>query len=834
VTTATHEYHRRIVRRLLVVLLPLALALPPAGLATAPDAAPAARTEVVVELEPPAAARAGWRLTAPRTQRARAAIAAVERAQRTVSRLILSRIGGAEIRWRYRIVLAGLAVSLPASEVATLERVPGVVRVYPTVRYRPASRPDGIGAARATVDLIGAPALWGEALEHAGQGMKIAIIDDGIDQGHPYFDPGALTMPPGFPKGDAAYTSAKVIVARAFAPADAGWRNAGKPFDPVYSSHGMHVAGIAAGAAGTPAPGGAGGGMLVSGVAPLAQLGNYKALTVPTDSGLGLNGNSPELVAAIEAAVADGMDVLNLSLGEPEIEPDRDAVALALDNAAAAGAVPVVAAGNDYDLLGRGSIASPGSSKRAITVGAADGDLVMAGFSASGPTPLGEGLKPDVTAPGVGVVSALPGGQFGSLSGTSMAAPHVAGAAALLMALHPGWTVEQVKSALVSTGRPVWEDGSQSVEAEATRSGGGMIRLEAADEPLVFATPQSLALGLLDARVAAGASGTIELADAGGGAGLWAISIAAPSPLAASELRLPGTASVPGTLHVRAEVAPSAPEGERTGFLVLERGQERRRIPFWYRVTRPRLGEAEAVRLAGPGTYAGDTATGASLVSSYRYPDGPTVVRGVLPGPEQVFELTLDRPVANLGVAVVGSGPGVRVHPRIVRGLDENRLAGATALPYVANPYLTSFLAPSPAVAALLPDAGTYAIVFDTASAGRAGAFRFRVWLDDVEPPAVTLLSRTAADGRLRARVRDDGAGVDPGAVSFRLDGGGWRPARLAGGIAVLPVAFASPGTHRLELRVSDRQEAKNNENVPRILPNTRVVIATILIPRPR
>jgi subtilisin family serine protease len=79
----------------------------------------------------------------------------------------------------------------------------------------------------------------------------------------------------------------------------------------------------------------ASGGTKVSGIAPRAYIGNYKALSVPTDANVGLDGNAPELVAAIEAAVADGMDVINMSLGEPEIEPSRDIVARALDAAAA-------------------------------------------------------------------------------------------------------------------------------------------------------------------------------------------------------------------------------------------------------------------------------------------------------------------------------------------------------------------------------------------------------------------------------------------------------------------------------------------------------------------
>ena len=81
-------------------------------------------------------------------------------------------------------------------------------------------------------------------------------------------------------------------------------------------------------------------GRQISGVAPHAYLGNYKALTTPTPD-FGLDGNSAEITAAIDAAVADGMNVINLSLGEPEVEPTRDIVVAAIDGAAAAGVVPV-------------------------------------------------------------------------------------------------------------------------------------------------------------------------------------------------------------------------------------------------------------------------------------------------------------------------------------------------------------------------------------------------------------------------------------------------------------------------------------------------------------
>ena len=95
---------------------------------------------------------------------------------------------------------------------------------------------------------------------------------------------------------------------------------------------------------------------------------------------------------------------------------------------------------------------------------------VIASFSSSGPTPISLQMKPDVSAPGVEIVSSVPSheGNWATFSGTSMAAPHVAGAAALLAQRHPAWTVEQIKSALVQTGGPVYT-GNLADETESTR-----------------------------------------------------------------------------------------------------------------------------------------------------------------------------------------------------------------------------------------------------------------------------------------------------------------------------------------------------------------------------
>jgi hypothetical protein len=573
----------------------------------------------------------------------------------------------------------------------------------------------------------------------------------------------------------------------------------------------------------------------LSGVAPKAYLGNYKALSTPT-SEFGLIENSVEVIAAIEAAVRDGMDVINMSLGEIEVGPSRAILDQAVDGAAEAGVVPAIAAGNDFDEFGRGSVSTPGSANLGISAAAVTKSDVMAPFSSSGPTPLSLRLKPDVSAPGVSILSSVPPreGTWTQFSGTSMATPHVAGGAALLIQRHPDWTVAQITSALVQTAGPAYMDTSHTVEAPTTREGGGLINLPRANNPLLFASPTGLSFGLL--RVGKSAVRPVELTDAGGGAGSWKVVVQTQERASGVTVTAPATVTVPGAFEVTAAAGPAAAELDVTGFVVLTRGSDSRRIPFWFRVERPRLGPP-AAKLSRPGVYTANSRGAPARATSYRYPDDPTPV-GVakdLMGPEKVFSVRVTKRIANFGFVILSQGPSSRVTPRLVADDDENRLLGYRALPVDLNPYLSTYGRLDPIVAAVRPAPGIYDVVFDSTARSHAGRFTFRFWRNDTTPPRAHLLTRRIKAGKdLLVSAIDTGSGVDPRTVSATIDG---REAaafyKAKPRVVELPLVTAiSPGVHHLKLQVSDYEEEKNSESVPGVLPNTRFYSASFIVTR--
>jgi hypothetical protein len=166
----------------------------------------------------------------------------------------------------------------------------------------------------------------------------------------------------------------------------------------------------------------------------------------------------------------------------------------------------------------------------------------------------------------------------------------------------------------------------------------------------------------------------------------------------------------------------------------------------------------------------------------------------------------------------------------MVASLDENRLTGYAALPFNSNPYLDEFHEPVPAVGALSPLPGDYAVVLDSGSRSGAGTYTFRYWVNDVTPPVLRLRTPSVTAGTpVRVAAADAGAGVYPESVVARVDGETVRATYRRGVISISTRELA-PGRHTLALRVSDYQESKNTENVARILPNTRAITVTFRV----
>ncbi|MGW3966965.1 S8 family serine peptidase [Amycolatopsis sp. NPDC005003] len=307
-----------------------------------------------------------------------------------------------------------------------------------------------------SVPQIGAPQAWQAG--YTGRGTTVAVLDTGIDATHPDL-----------------------------ADAVAGTRDfTGSPGgSDDRAGHGTHVASIITGS-------GAASDGRFRGVAPDTRLLVGKVLD---DNG---DGTESSVVAGMEWAAAQGADVVAMSLSGSVAggkDPSVDVLSEAVNRLTAqSGALFVVSAGNKGPRAG--SVGSPGVADAALTVGAVDGADALAEFSSRGPRADGA-IKPDITAPGVGIVAArAKNGHLGTpvddeytaMSGTSMAAPHVAGAAAILAGMHPDWDAARLKSALMGSAAP--RDGATVYE-----QGAGRVDVARAVGQPVLATPASVSLG---------------------------------------------------------------------------------------------------------------------------------------------------------------------------------------------------------------------------------------------------------------------------------------------------------------------------------------------------
>ena len=630
-----------------------------------------------------------------------------------------------------------VSIEVSENELGAIAALPGVKRIEVVKELHT--------MLNASVPLINAPALWDRlgGVGAAGQGMKIAILDTGIDITNPLFSDAGFTMPPGFPKasiGSEGLTNNKVIAAKSFLRPSADARDE--------NGHGSNVAGIAAGSVTTSPLG------TISGVAPMAYLGNYRVLG--TDG----SGSTDLIARAIEQAVADGFDVLSLSLGG-DAGTGPDITVNAVEAAVVEGRVVVIAAGNVDGGLPM-TISTPGIAPSAITVGASTnahvvgpvvnvsgpgtvsasltgigstkgttavfdtgigplpytyadpqgracdaipaGSLngkialiergtcsfatkinnaaaagaravivfnrdpsedtagstgggenlftmdtagatipsffvvrskglalrdfvvanpdatisialfgsgsftpdVLADFSARGPSII-EGLKPDVSAPGVEIYSAAartgdpktgvidPSG-FLSISGTSQATPHVAGAAALIKQLNPSFTPQQIKSALISSATSdVFTAPDRSVRVGVLDAGGGRVDLARAGSINATFSPASLSFGIrklkkndvsasIDLNITSMADGqnsfTIDVQQLDPGNGISITSSRGSISLGRGQT---------GTATITLNAIVGSQRRDYTGYVLVSEGGQTLHVPYWIRLVKKKV-----------------------------------------------------------------------------------------------------------------------------------------------------------------------------------------------------------------------------------------------------
>ena len=326
-------------------------------------------------LEDPPIAQKVQSRAALKSSEAQAHLVKVRGAQRSVMAELSRR--NVRVSSTAQVLVNAVFVRVAPEDAAALKTIPGVK----WIQYLPPAKP----LLNTALDLVGVPAAWASigGSSNAGAGVRIGIIDTGIDQNHPGFQDSSLKPPAGFPAGDTAYTNNKVIVARSYV-------SLLNDTDPNYSTpddfsardrqgHGTAIAMIAAGVQNSGPMG------TITGVAPKAFLGNYKVFGSP-----GVNEYTlfPAWQQALTDAVNDGMDIVTLSLaeGDPAIfgpldtgvgvcgDDICDVRSQAVESATKLGVLVVAAAGNGGDIGQKvptqNSLNTPGVAPSAITVGA--------------------------------------------------------------------------------------------------------------------------------------------------------------------------------------------------------------------------------------------------------------------------------------------------------------------------------------------------------------------------------------------------------------------------------------------------------------------------------
>ncbi|SCE72300.1 Serine protease, subtilisin family [Micromonospora coriariae] len=370
-----------------------------------------------------------------------------------------------------------------------------------------------------SVPMTGAPQAWQAGW--TGTGVKVGVIDTGVDQTHPDL-------------------AGHVAAAENFTTEPDALDRVG---------HGTHVASTIAGS-------GAASQGRFKGMAPGAKLYSAKVC---------IQEGCPEsaILAGMTWAAEQGAKVVNMSLGGPD-SPETDPIEAALtDLTHRYGVLFVVAAGNS-GLAGDSTVDSPGSVAEALTVGAVTKTGELAEFSGRGPRTGDAGIKPEITAPGVGIVAARSSTsdlwpddenpQYTSMNGTSMATPHVAGAAAILTQQHPDWAPERIKSTLMAAAQPNSATG-------VYEQGAGFLDVARAIRQTVTASPVSVAFE----RTTAAQTRTVTYANSGSSPLTLAVALdakdadGAPAPaglfgLSASSVTVPagGTATVTVTVQAGA------------------------------------------------------------------------------------------------------------------------------------------------------------------------------------------------------------------------------------------------------------------------------------------